>query len=112
MNGGWSRSCSGWFVESLATQTLVIFAIRTRRVPFFRRIGKRLFYAHAPDSARRRRPRPHRHVPRRAARFSSVTRRRAPAGGSRSIAPVKQFVGTRIFPWSGNGTICMCGRWT
>jgi len=27
---------SGWFVESLAAQTLVIFAIRTRRVPFFR----------------------------------------------------------------------------
>jgi len=27
---------SGWFVESLATQSLVIFAIRTRRVPFFR----------------------------------------------------------------------------
>jgi P-type Mg2+ transporter len=27
---------SGWFVESLATQTLVIFIIRTRRVPFFR----------------------------------------------------------------------------
>jgi Mg2+-importing ATPase len=27
---------SGWFVESLATQTLVIFAIRTRRVPFLR----------------------------------------------------------------------------
>ncbi len=27
---------SGWFIESLATQTLVIFAIRTRRVPFFR----------------------------------------------------------------------------
>jgi len=27
---------SGWFVESLATQTLVVFAIRTRRVPFFR----------------------------------------------------------------------------
>jgi Mg2+-importing ATPase len=27
---------SGWFVESLATQTLVIFAIRTRCVPFFR----------------------------------------------------------------------------
>ncbi|WP_037070109.1 magnesium-translocating P-type ATPase [Pseudonocardia acaciae] len=25
---------SGWFIESLATQTLVIFAIRTRRVPF------------------------------------------------------------------------------
>jgi len=27
---------SGWFVESLATQTLVVFAIRTRRVPFTR----------------------------------------------------------------------------
>ena len=30
------RRRSGWFVESLATQTLVIFAIRTRRIPFFR----------------------------------------------------------------------------
>jgi len=27
---------SGWFVESLATQSLIVFAIRTRRVPFFR----------------------------------------------------------------------------
>ena len=27
---------SGWFVESLATQTLVIFVIRTRRIPFYR----------------------------------------------------------------------------
>ncbi len=27
---------TGWFVESLATQTLVIFLIRTRRVPFLR----------------------------------------------------------------------------
>ncbi|MEU7143935.1 magnesium-translocating P-type ATPase [Nocardia sp. NPDC046473] len=27
---------SGWFVESLATQTLVLFVIRTRRIPFFR----------------------------------------------------------------------------
>jgi Mg2+-importing ATPase len=26
---------SGWFVESLATQSLIIFAIRTHRVPFF-----------------------------------------------------------------------------
>jgi P-type Mg2+ transporter len=26
---------SGWFVESLATQTLVVFLIRTRRIPFF-----------------------------------------------------------------------------
>src|SRR5271166_4827558 len=27
---------SGWFVESLSTQSLVIFVIRTRRMPFFR----------------------------------------------------------------------------
>ncbi|MCI4675118.1 magnesium-translocating P-type ATPase [Candidatus Mycolicibacterium alkanivorans] len=27
---------TGWFVESLATQTLIIFAIRTRRIPFLR----------------------------------------------------------------------------
>ncbi|HEX2850956.1 MAG TPA: magnesium-translocating P-type ATPase [Acidimicrobiales bacterium] len=27
---------SGWFVESLATQTLVVYLIRTRRVPFIR----------------------------------------------------------------------------
>ncbi len=27
---------SGWFVESLLTQTLIIFAIRTRRVPFWK----------------------------------------------------------------------------
>ncbi|MEE3066813.1 MAG: magnesium-translocating P-type ATPase [Actinomycetota bacterium] len=27
---------TGWFVESLATQTLIIFAIRTKRVPFLR----------------------------------------------------------------------------
>ena len=27
---------SGWFVESLATQTLVVFLIRTRRIPFYR----------------------------------------------------------------------------
>ncbi|MFE4833986.1 magnesium-translocating P-type ATPase [Arthrobacter sp. NPDC056691] len=27
---------AGWFVESLATQTLIVFVIRTRRIPFFR----------------------------------------------------------------------------
>jgi P-type Mg2+ transporter len=27
---------TGWFIESLATQTVVVFAIRTLRVPFFR----------------------------------------------------------------------------
>ncbi|MCW2784038.1 MAG: magnesium-translocating P-type ATPase [Marmoricola sp.] len=35
-HAGTAEFRSGWFVESLATQSLVIFAIRTRRVPFFR----------------------------------------------------------------------------
>ncbi len=34
-NAGPALFRSGWFVESLATQSLIIFAIRTRRVPFF-----------------------------------------------------------------------------
>lgn len=33
---GHSEFRTGWFVESLATQTLVVFLIRTRRLPFFR----------------------------------------------------------------------------
>ena len=36
LNAGHSEFRTGWFVESLATQTLVIFVIRTRRVPFLR----------------------------------------------------------------------------
>lgn len=32
---------TGWFVESLITQTLIIFALRTRRVPFFKSIPSR-----------------------------------------------------------------------
>ncbi len=36
LNAGPVEFRTGWFVESLATQTLIIFAIRTRRVPFFR----------------------------------------------------------------------------
>jgi Mg2+-importing ATPase len=35
-HAGESLFQTGWFVESLATQTLVIFVIRTRRVPFLR----------------------------------------------------------------------------
>ncbi|MFC9930829.1 magnesium-translocating P-type ATPase [Streptomyces sp. NPDC127190] len=119
---------TGWFVESLATQTLVIFAIRTRRIPFWRsrpslpltltalgvvalgaalpatplahvlgfqplptvflatvaamvvvylllvELGKRIFYR---STGPRDRPAPapgHRHLRRRAARFSTVTR--------------------------------------
>jgi Mg2+-importing ATPase len=36
LHAGPAEFRSGWFVESLATQTLIIFAIRTRRVPFYR----------------------------------------------------------------------------
>jgi Mg2+-importing ATPase len=36
LHAGPSEFRTGWFVESLATQTLIIFAIRTRRIPFFR----------------------------------------------------------------------------
>jgi Mg2+-importing ATPase len=35
LHAGHREFRSGWFVESLATQTLVVFLIRTRRVPFF-----------------------------------------------------------------------------
>jgi len=36
LHAGQNEFRTGWFVESLATQTLVVFLIRTRRVPFFR----------------------------------------------------------------------------
>ena len=45
LNAGHSEFRSGWFVESLATQTLVIFVIRTRRVPFLRSRPSRLMIA-------------------------------------------------------------------
>jgi P-type Mg2+ transporter len=35
-NAGPALFRSGWFVESLATQTLVVFVIRTHRVPFWK----------------------------------------------------------------------------
>ena len=35
LHAGHAEFRTGWFVESIATQTLVIFVIRTRRVPFF-----------------------------------------------------------------------------
>ena len=46
---------TGWFVESLATQTLIIFAIRTRKVPFFRSRPERVADDHQPHGGRRRR---------------------------------------------------------
>jgi Mg2+-importing ATPase len=36
LHAGHSEFRTGWFVESIATQTLVIYVIRTRRVPFFK----------------------------------------------------------------------------
>jgi Mg2+-importing ATPase len=36
LHAGNAEFRSGWFIESLATQTLVVFVIRTRRTPFFR----------------------------------------------------------------------------
>ena len=36
LHAGPSEFRTGWFVESIATQTLIIYVIRTRRVPFFR----------------------------------------------------------------------------
>ncbi len=36
LHAGHAEFRTGWFVESLATQTLVVFLIRTRRVPFLR----------------------------------------------------------------------------
>ncbi len=36
LDAGHTEFRTGWFVESIATQTLVIYVIRTRRVPFFK----------------------------------------------------------------------------
>jgi Mg2+-importing ATPase len=36
LHAGHTEFRTGWFVESIATQTLVVYVIRTRRVPFFR----------------------------------------------------------------------------
>jgi len=36
LHAGHSEFRTGWFVESIATQTLVVYVIRTRRFPFFR----------------------------------------------------------------------------
>lgn len=36
LHAGQSEFQSGWFIESIATQTLIIFVIRTRRTPFYR----------------------------------------------------------------------------
>jgi P-type Mg2+ transporter len=45
LNAGHNEFRTGWFVESLATQTLVVFVIRTRRVPFLRSSPSRAMVA-------------------------------------------------------------------
>jgi Mg2+-importing ATPase len=46
LHAGQTEFRTGWFVESLATQTLIIFVIRTHRVPFLRsRAGRILTLA-------------------------------------------------------------------
>lgn len=45
LDAGHAEFRTGWFVESLATQTLVIFVIRTRRVPFFSSRPSRMLVA-------------------------------------------------------------------
>ena len=45
LNAGHNEFRTGWFVESLATQTLVVFVIRTRRVPFLRSSPSRAMIA-------------------------------------------------------------------
>ncbi|MEI4278864.1 magnesium-translocating P-type ATPase [Klenkia terrae] len=128
LHAGPTEFRTGWFVESLATQTLVVLAIRTRRVPFWRsrpslplvlaavgvvavgavlpatplarslgftplpavyylvlvgfvvgyllliEVGKAAFYATASRATAVRPRDPHRHLRRRAARFSVVHR--------------------------------------
>ncbi len=36
LHAGQDEFRTGWFIESIVTQTLVVFLIRTRRIPFFR----------------------------------------------------------------------------
>ena len=36
LHAGHAEFRTGWFVESIATQTLVVYVIRTRRIPFFK----------------------------------------------------------------------------
>ena len=36
LHAGHDEFRTGWFVESIATQTLVVYVIRTRRIPFFK----------------------------------------------------------------------------
>ncbi|MEV6296137.1 magnesium-translocating P-type ATPase [Streptomyces sp. NPDC051896] len=145
---------TGWFVESLATQTLVIFAIRTRRIPFWRsrpslpltltalgvvalgaalpttplanvlgfqplptaffaavaamvvvylllvELGKRIFYRNPRPPARPEPALGHRHLRRRAARFSTSTRLPHPQALRRPPVNGPHPTGTTVSPYS------------
>ena len=59
---------TGWFVESLITQTLIIHVIRTNKIPFIQsRASWQLTMTTVVDHGRRRRGCPIRRLPRRSA---------------------------------------------
>ena len=72
---------SGWFVESLATQTLVVFVIRTHRVPFWRSRPE-------PSAPRRR-------VRRRHHRCAACPTRRSRTTSASRALPADFFAGAR-----------------
>lgn len=51
LNAGPDEFRSGWFIESVVTQALVVFIIRTRRVPFFRSRPSRMMMTLPPACA-------------------------------------------------------------
>ena len=55
LHAGATEFRTGWFVESLATQTLIIFAIRTRKVPVLPQPSQRAVDHHQPHRGRCRR---------------------------------------------------------
>ncbi len=72
---------TGWFVESLATQTLIIFAIRTRRVPFLRS---------RPGGA-----------------LTAATLTVVAAGVGLTVSPVAHWLGFTPLPWQFFGALAV-----
>ncbi|WP_431239778.1 magnesium-translocating P-type ATPase [Mycolicibacterium aichiense] len=81
LHAGPTEFRTGWFVESLATQTLIIFAIRTRRVPFLRSRPGGLLSA---------------------ATFTAIT-----IGVVLTISPVARTLGFTPLPWQFYGALAL-----
>ena len=64
---------TGWFVESIASQTLVVYVIRTRRVPFVKGRPSRPMLLVADRGSSRRRPGVHSACPRAGVRSPAAT---------------------------------------